>query len=469
MMKSRSIIIITITLLLVNCTSQSKAQEQNLHDEMTEYRSVEALVWAMPLLNFKQFRDGHKELGVNYNDVAYHSKIQDWKFQTATPNNTTPYVNFFWNIQDGPIVVEIPPSSDGVGIFGTLMDAWQRPIDDVGAKGRDKGNGGKYVLVPKGYQGPLLDRAYTYEQITNNGFAILRAIIPDASLENIEKAAEFAKRIKVYPISQATNPPKNNYVDIYGKLMEGTPVFDETIYAELDEIIQEEIIEEQNLAMMGLLNQIGIQKGKPFSPDDRLKRIYARAAPKALEYMIGEYHRYLNPWMYEGKRWSVLVPPGVIETDFSYKFPNYYDYHSRGSVYYAVISSVKNYGSATFYLDCAESSDGKWLDGSKNYEMVVPPNVPVNDFWAVTTYDLKTASYQRDISKSSIDSNQKNLTKNNDGSVTIYFGPKPPEGKESNWLPTIEGRRFFLLFRFYGPQKGVFDGSWELNDIELNN
>jgi hypothetical protein len=185
--------------------------------------------------------------------------------------------------------------------------------------------------------------------------------------------------------------------------------------------------------------------------------------------MIGEYHRYLNPWMYEGKRWSVLVPPGVIETDFSYKFPNYYDYHSRGSVYYAVISSVKNYGSATFYLDCAESSDGKWLDGSKNYEMVVPPNVPVNDFWAVTTYDLKTASYQRDISKSSIDSNQKNLTKNNDGSVTIYFGPKPPEGKESNWLPTIEGRRFFLLFRFYGPQKGVFDGSWELNDIELNN
>jgi hypothetical protein len=97
----------------------------------------------------------------------------------------------------------------------------------------------------------------------------------------------------------------------------------------------------------------------------------------------------------------------------------------------------------------------------------VPANVPVNDFWAVTTYDLQTASYQRNIDKSSIDSNMKEVKRNKDGTTTIYFGPEAPKGKENNWLPTAEGRRFFLLFRFYGPQKGVFDGSWELNDIEL--
>jgi hypothetical protein len=39
-------------------------------------------------------------------------------------------------------------------------------------------------------------------------------------------------------------------------------------------------------------------------------------------------------------------------------------------------------------------------------------------------------------------------------------------GKEANWIPTVDGRRFFLLFRFYGPQRGVFDGSFELNEIE---
>jgi len=348
------------------------------------------------------------------------------------------------------------------------MDAWQRPIDDVGAMGRDKGNGGKYILVPKGYQGDLLPKSYVYEQRTNNGFAILRAIIPNASPESLQKAADFAKKIKVYPLAEADNPPSSNYVDIYGKNMEGTPVLDETIYAELNEIIQEEPVEEQNLAIMGMLKNIGIQKGKPFAPDSKSKQLYAVAAPAALQYMIEQYHRYLNPLAYEGKKWSVLIPPGVVETDFSYEFPSYFDYHARGAVYYAIISSVKNYGSATFYLDIAETRDGQWLDGNKNYKMVVPPNVPVKDFWAVTTYDLETASYQRNVDKSSIDSNMKEVKRNDDGSATIYFGPKAPKGNESNWLPTVEGRRFFLLFRFYGPQKGVFDGSFELNDIEEN-
>jgi len=464
--KSLSTALIT-TMLIAAGHGSAWAREKTISERVMHYRAIDAVVWAMPLLNFKQFREGHKALGVDQNDIAYHTKIQDWKFQTATPNNTTPYVNFFYNIKDGPIVIEIPPSAEGVGIFGTLMDAWQRPIDDVGAKGRDKGNGGKYVMVPEGYQGALLPKSYTYHQRTNNGFAILRAIIPDASPENVKKAAEFAKKIKIYPLAKANNPPKNKYIDIYGKIMEGTPVLDETIYAELHEIIQEEVVEEQNLAKMGLLNKIGIQKGKPFNPDTKTMAIYAAAAPEALQYMIEQYHRYLNPWMYEGKKWSVLIPPGVVETDFTYEFPAYFDYHARGASYYAIISSVKNYGSATFYLDNAETADGEWLDGSKNYKLVVPPNVPVNDFWAVTVYDLESASYIREMSKSSIDSSLPALEKNKDGSVDIYFGPTAPNGKEANWIPTAEDRRFFLLFRFYGPKPGVFDGSFELNDIEL--
>ena len=93
--------------------------------------------------------------------------------------------------------------------------------------------------------------------------------------------------------------------------------------------------------------------------------------------------------------------------------------------------------------------------------------MPVKDFWAVTTYDLDTAAYQRDIAKSSIDSTMKDLQKNKDGSITIYFGPKAPEGKESNWLSTVEGRKFFLLFRFYGPTKHTYDGSWKLDNVKL--
>jgi hypothetical protein len=257
------------------------------------------------------------------------------------------------------------------------------------------------------------------------------------------------------------------FVDLHGKLLEMTPVLDGGIYREIHEMIQEEVVEDRDLTMMGLLAHIGIKKGEPFKPDAKLQAIFDKAGPEALQYMIEEYHRVLNLSFQEGKKWSLLLPPGGVETEITYEFPSYYDYHARGALYYAVITSVKNYGSATFYLDCAETEDGKWLDGGKNYKLVVPPNVPVRDFWAVTAYDLETASYIRDVAKGSIDSNQKQLQKNADGSVDIYFGPKPPKGRESNWLPTDPERRFFLLFRFYGPEPALYTGSFELNNIEL--
>src|SRR5210317_2417564 len=140
-------------------------------------------------------------------------------------------------------------------------------------------------------------------------------------------------------------------------------------------MIEEEPVETYNLAMMGLLAQVGIKIGGPFEPSKDLKAIHAKAAPEALEYMIEEYHRILNPPFFKGRKWSALMPPGVVETDFSYEFPSYFDYHARGALYYAVISSVKNYGTATFYVGLAETPDGEWLDGDKTYKLVVPPDV----------------------------------------------------------------------------------------------
>jgi len=468
----RTIFVRIISILVVGCGFLAGAativfaDEQSISDRVMHYRAVDAVVWGMPLLNFKTFRDGHAAIGAGYNDIAYHTKIQDWKFQTATPNDTTPYVNFFWTVKDGPVVIEIPPSAEGVGIFGTLMDAWQRPLEDVGAAGKDKGRGGKYLMVPPGYDGELLPGAYVLPQRTYNGFAILRSIIADSSPENLAKAADFSKQIRIYPLSQAANPPANEYVDIYGKNMEGIPVLDETIYSELHEIIQEEIVEEQNLSMMGLLKNIGIQKGKPFEPSDATRAIYAAAAPDALEYMIEQYHGPLNARAYEGKKWSVLTPPGVIETEFTWEFPSYFDYHARGALYYAIISSVKSYGTATYYLDLAEDSDGNWLEGGNNYKLNVLPNVPARDFWSVVVYDLESAAWIRDMPKVGVASSSEGVVVNEDGSVDIYFGAKAPDGLAANWIPTEKGRRFFLLFRFYGPEPGAFDGSYELNNIE---
>ena len=470
-MKSKQQLIKSLVMAFAMIPIQSYAQEFNLkeanvHDRMTYHRAIDAAVWAMPLMNFKFYRDALAEAGVGPNDVGYFSKLQNWKFQTATPNNTTPYILTCWNMKDGPIVVEIPPSTVDVGIFGTLMDAWQRPIDDVGALGRDKGKGATYLLVPPGYNGPLLPKALVYEQRTNNGFVVLRPIIKGATSENLAKAADFVKQMKIYPLSKVENQPEMRFVDLYDKNLEMTPVMDGNIYREIHEMLEEENVEDQNLAMMGLLARIGIRKGAPYAPDAKMQAIYDKAGSEALQYMLEQYHRQLNPWFYEGKKWSSLTPAGDIETDWSYEYPSYFDYHARGALYYAIITSVKNYGSATFYLDLAETSDGKWLEGNNNYKLLMPANVPVRNFWAITTYDLETASYIRNMEKSSVDNTQKQLQINKDGSVDIYFGPKSPKGKESNWLPTDPKRRFFLLARFYGPEAALFDGSFELNDIE---
>ena len=132
-----------------NSVADANAAQQELQDRMLHHRAIDAAVWAMPLMNYKFYRDALIDAGVKANDVGYFSKIQDWRFQTATPNNTTPYIMTWWTVKDGPIVVEIPPATKDVGIFGTIMDAWQRPLDDIGAAGRDKGRGAKYLWSPR--------------------------------------------------------------------------------------------------------------------------------------------------------------------------------------------------------------------------------------------------------------------------------------------------------------------------------
>jgi hypothetical protein len=465
--------LLALVLAMISSIAQAKdskfdLQQADLTDRMTYHRAIDAAVWAMPLMNFKFYRDALADAGVGPNDVGYFAQLQDWRFQTATPNNTTPYIMNYWTIEDGPVVIEIPASIEGIGIFGTIMDAWQRPLDDVGAKGRDGGLGAKYLMVPPNYDGPLLPNALVYEQVTNYGFSVLRPIMAvGATQENLTKATALTKQIKIYPLAKADSPPESKYVDLYGKLLEMTPKMDGNIYRHIHEMIEEEVVLDRDLAMMGLLARLGIKRGEPYAPDERLQAMFDHASSEALEYMIDQYHRMLNPFVFEGKKWSALVPDGSRETEWTYEFPSYYDYHARGALYYAIITSVKNYGSATYYLDLAETSDGEWLDGSKVYKLTMPPNVPVRDFWAITTYDLETASYLRDIEKSSIDSNMKEVKKNSDGSVTIYFGPEPEKGKESNWLRTDPERRFFLLGRFYGPEPALIDGSFELNDIEV--
>jgi hypothetical protein len=84
----------------------------------------------------------------------------------------------------------------------------------------------------------------------------------------------------------------------------------------------------------------------------------------------------------------------------------------------------------------------------------------------VTVYDRETHALVRNMSRASRSSLIPELKKNADGSVDIYFGPKAPDGQESNWIPTDPARKFELMFRLYAPTKALFDKTWVLPDVE---
>ena len=63
-------------------------------------------------------------------------------------------------------------------------------------------------------------------------------------------------------------------------------------------------------------------------------------------------------------------------------------------------------------------------------------------------------------------SNNTELQKNADGSLDIFFGPKAPEGKATNWVPTDPKREFEAMFRLYAPTKALFEKTWVLPAIE---
>jgi len=448
------------------CFAQTGERNLNIDERMINRRAIEVIVWSQPLMNYKAMRDAFFAIGGNYNDVTYYSQLQNWKWQIATPNSTTPYIMTFWNLKDGPVVVEIPASTSDVGIFGTLMDSWQRPLEDVGAKGKDGGRGGKYVILPPDYRGPLLPGSFTLQSPTYQGYSIMRPILKSPNPKNLAKAAAFVKNLKVYPLADVGKKAKTRHIDIYDKNFEGITKWDASYFESLNDILQEEKIEERDLGYWGMAATLGIQKDVPYKADAKRKKLLDEAAAEALEFMIHQYHEVLIPPYYAGKQWTTTATPGVFETTFSWIYPNRIAIDERGTQYYAVCTSVKNFGAATFYLDLSLDSKGQWMDGAKDYKLVVPANVPVRNFWSVEVYDVDTAAWLRGVERTGRDSTKPELKLNQDGSVDLYFGPKAPKGKASNWIPTLPGKRFFLLFRFYGPEKAVFDKSWQLSDIK---
>jgi hypothetical protein len=365
----------------------------------------------------------------------------------------------FWNLaEQGPMVVEVPPGATA----GGLIDVWQRPITDTGQTGPDRGGGGKYLVVPPGSDIREM-RGYIVERSPSNQvWFAARALDPDPKV-----ADQLARKHRVYGWNQRDKIPSTEFIPVGGKDWSSAQPRGLDYWKYLSEVIQSEPVEARDRVMLGMLAPLGIEKGKPFNPDERQKKILTDAA--VLGEMMARANafnkRYPNAAVWPGKRWEYA---NLVELD---QEDNYFtQVDERGSWFYEAIGNsvgmqgrTLNFGQV--YLETSKDKDGNPLDGGKSYRLRVPPNPPVVQFWSFTLYDNVTRGpVTTDQGAADLSSREK-LAANADGSVDLYFGPTKL-AQAQNWLKTVPGKGWFPYFRLYGPKEAYFDKSWQLNDIE---
>jgi hypothetical protein len=432
---------------------------QKIYDNLDFQRAVQAYLLALPALNQAGMRSGTLAVGPANTTVPYISKPMDSTaiFLTAA---IEVYSGMWLDLSNGPLVFEAPPA-----IAGSINDMWYRWVADVGLAGADKGNGGKYLILPPGYSGPIPSGYFVVQPQTYNNWLFWRSVptkqYPQPSPDLIKQYT------RIYPLSEASNPPPMTFVDMSGKPWDTVAPADYSSWETLNQIVQQEPTSSLDSLRLGYFASIGIQKGQPFAPDDRMKAILTEAAAvgdataRAITYKIrGGQEDYFYP----NSAWRIPLPggyqfleqPGVLSLD---------DYISYFFLATGITPSMVGAGSAQAWA-CTDSN-GNSFDGGKSYKLHLPPNIPIKQDWSVVVYDNQTRSMlQTDQEYPFVGSTSPGLQVNSDGSVDVYFGPTAPAGEESNWVQTISGKGWNILLRLHMPTQPWFSKTWRPGEIE---
>jgi hypothetical protein len=346
------------------------------YDFLLFQRGVDVFLDEMRAASMVALRNGHRELGVTEgHKIALFGDLMDSKAIWLTPKSETVYASTFLDLSANvPMVIESPPN-----VLCILDDMWMRYVGDIGNAGPDKGKGGKFIILPPGFEGQIPDGYHVFHWKTHGVWFLLRGFLVDG--ETGPAVASFEKHLKIYPFSKAGNRPAMEFKNVSGKVHNTIHANDIKFFHELDSLIQEE-------------------HANAISPEAR----------------------------------GSLAMPGI------------------GSQYAAA----------------CRDAEGAYLDGSKTYKLTLPANIPAKDFWSIVLYDSQTRSMlQTDQQFPSLNSQRGSVEQNTGGSFDIYFGPEPSEGKDNNWIQTIPGKAFWLLFRLYGPREPWFEKTWRPGKIEM--
>jgi len=441
---------------------------QKVYDEMDVQRATQLYLDMYPALSAHGLMKGWVR-DLDMRDSSHISVTADRLDSSAlvlTGNTESLYAFFVFDLKkDGPTVFEVPP-----GVMGPLDDHNFLFVADIGPTGKDQGKGGKYLLIPPDYEGDVPDGYFVVRSPTYANFSFIRA---NAALVGFgEKALKYYRdNAKVYPLKTGPRPPivKN----VTGIPWNSLVPEDASAFQWMHEIISYEPAEAFGKELLGRLASLGIEKGKPFNPDARLRKIFDKAAQEgvAMSRVIAFESRQPDARVYKDLRWE----SPFIGNSSTFDPEGYFNLEARTTFHFTAdgitpaMAMQMPEGKGSRYQTTYKDGDGAYLDGSKTYKMTMPPNVPVALFWSVTLYDPWTRCELQSRPYPSISSQQKPAPQANaDGSVDIYFAPEKPKGiPEQNCVPTLADRGFFAYIRYYGPLKAFNDKTWIPNDVEL--
>lgn len=434
-----------------------------IFDELDYQMACQAYLWALPIVSYAQWKAQHHEVfGATSSDLVRYLSYRD-RLGLITANATTPYIlNFFDLSETGPLVFELPPGPTA----GGFSDFWQREIAATGELGADRGQGGRYLVLAPGMGVPP-GVGDDFHVLASTGVNIMfgfRTLDPDH-----DRSAALVDAVRIYPYADREAPPPTRVVSPDGRPWTGDQPRGLEYWRRLHGIYQSEVVDERDRFYLAMLKRLGIEKGKPFAPDERLTRILEQGA--AAGELMAQANTFAKRFD-QGPYWPDRVWEQAIVLDNTAQRGDGYDeLLERASWFYEAVSFSEAMKSTTpgagqAYLGSYTDGDGAWLDGGRDYTLHVPAGVPAKLFWSATVYDVDTRCLiDNEQQRGDRGSRDADLVINDDGSVELFFGPEAPASGETNWVQTIPGRHWFSYFRFYGPLEPYFDRSWKLGDI----
>ena len=438
---------------------------QRLFDEMDFQRAVQAYLWAYPAVSFESIRvTAERDLDMDLNDLGIADGFVDSRSLWLTANDTTIYafVNIDVARRSGR---DRDPARGDRRTVGRFLGA-------LAGRCRPPGTG-----RPERWQLPPRCRRITTVNVPSSGYHVLEATMHNHNLlvrgiivdNDVDDAVARIRKVRVFPWSERDNPTPNKFVSITGKDIDTTPPGGIEFWNRLSTVVNNNPVQEHDRFFMAMLKPLGIEKGKPFSPDARQTAILEEAAllgdAMARNVMFELSQRSTDPKPFPGTQWDwvILVAPSQ-ETEYYSQLDERLRY-TYGAIYTSPAIGVMRAGPGTNYVQAFNDKNGNHFDGGQSYHLHVPANPPAAAFWSLTLYDNATRSMVQNSSHDAARSSYDDLETNDDGSIDLYFGPTAT-GDDRNWIETTPGRGFYPMFRFYSPTEPLFDGTWTLPDVE---